>query len=35
MCLAVSRSEGVGEDVASALEMVGFASHGEYFALEL
>src|SRR2546426_12191689 len=30
-----SRSEGIGDDVASVLELVGFANHGQYFALEL
>ena len=32
---AVSSSEGIGEDVASALELIGFRNQGEYFALEL
>jgi hypothetical protein len=32
---AVWSSEGIGEDVASALELVGFRKRGEYFALEL
>jgi hypothetical protein len=32
---AVSSSEGIGEDVASALELIGFRSHGGYFALQL
>jgi hypothetical protein len=32
---AVSSSEGIGEDVASTLELVGFRNQGEYFALEL
>jgi hypothetical protein len=35
MCRAVSRSEGIGEDMASVLELVGFRNRGEYFALEL
>lgn len=32
---AASRSEGTGEEVASALELVGFRKYGEHFALEL
>ena len=32
---AVSSSEGIGEDVASVLDLLGFRNHGEYFALEL
>jgi hypothetical protein len=35
MCRAVARSEGMAEDVASVLEMVGFRNDGKHFALEL